>query len=130
MTRKLNDLFQEARHKNLKEDFEIGQSAQSLYTMIRDTEAFLEYLKGDFSKKFKAIHSGARDSTEFASELAKELTSKANELQGVAKEVEGYLWDYKDNQDPESIGRDDHRTRWTRWEHKTPRHIARQEDRE
>lgn len=129
MTKKLNELFDAARQKNLVEDFEVGQAAQSLYTMIKDTEAFLAYLKGDFTQKFKQIHSGANGSTEAANELAKELTLQAKELEGVAKEVESYLWDYKDSQDPENPNRESHRTsRWGRWEHKTPRHIRKAED--
>ncbi len=124
----LNKLFNDARQKNLKEDFEIGQAAQALYTIIRDTEAFLAYLKGDFTKKFKEIHSGGHNSAEAAYELANELTLQAKELEGVAKEVEYYLGVYQDNQDPERGGKDDHRTRWSRWEDRTPRHISKAED--
>ena len=54
--KKLNELFDEIRQENLKEDFEIGQAALALRELQKSAQAFNDYLNGPFMQAFKAMH--------------------------------------------------------------------------
>lgn len=111
--KKLKDLFEEKRHENLHEEFNIGQGAQALFTFTKELEQLLAYVKGPFAKKFKASH------TNFdTSEVGLELRKKVALLSKTADEIQDYLDQYDTYRNPNSSYRDEdlaRRARWKQW---------------
>lgn len=132
VSKKLNELFDEARQRNLKEDFEVGQAAQALFELKKSAKLFNDFLNGPFTEGFKKIHNDPRNIEQLASQLIKQLESQKAELSSVVDEVTSYLTDQDMYVNPESSSKDQQRdpNRWSRWENRTPRHIRKQEDRE
>ncbi len=126
--KKLNELFDEVRQRNLKEDFQVGQAALALRELQKSAQAFSEFVNGPFAQSFKALHNDPRG-MEALGDLVKQLDAQKEQLTSVADEVNGYLYDFQsennpdhDMQDLNRDAQDRRRTRWSRWEHRTPRH--------
>lgn len=131
--KKLNQLFDEVRQRNLKEDFQVGQAAQALQEVKRATKAFYEFLDGPFTEAFKKIHNDPREIENSIHELGQALRKQRDKLSKVVDEVDAYLDDVGSYLNPESINHDKHhenrmKHRWARWEQRTPRHLDRDDD--
>lgn len=133
MSKKLNQLFEEARQRNLKEDFQIGQAAQALQEVKRATKEFYEFLNGQFTETFKQMHNDPRNIEDGIHELSQALRKQRDKLSAVVDEMDSYLDDVGFYLNPESIHHNKHhenrmKHRWARWEQRTPRHLNRDED--
>lgn len=126
--KKLNELFDEARQRNLKEDFEIGQAAQALQEVKRATKAFNDFLEGPFTEAFKKMHNDPRNIEDGITELGNALRAQRDKLSAVVDEMDSYLDDVGTYLNPESMHKGKQNdNRWTRWENRTPRHLDRDE---
>lgn len=124
--KKLNELFDEIRQENLKEDFEIGQAALALRELQKSAAAFSQYLNGPFTEVFKAIHNDPRELEGKLHELVKQLEAQKDKIGAVTDEMVSYLYDYESENNPEQDFRDLNRqnqdrrrtrdNRWSRWE--------------
>ena len=124
--KKLNELFDEIRQENLKEDFEIGQAALALRELQKSAAAFSEYLNGPFTQSFKAMHNDPRELEGKLHELVKQLEAQKDKIGAVTDEMVSYLYDYESENNPEQDFRDLNRqnqdrrrtreNRWSRWE--------------
>lgn len=131
--KKLNQLFDEARQRNLKEDFQIGQAAQALQEVKRATKEFYEFLNGPFTETFKQMHNDPRDIENGIHELGQALRKQRDKLSAVVDEVDSYLDDMGSYLNPESMHHGKHhenrvKNRWARWEQRTPRHLDRDDE--
>jgi hypothetical protein len=131
--KKLNQLFDEARQRNLKEDFQMGQAAQALQEVKRATKEFYEFLNGSFTETFKQMHNDPRNIEDGIHELSQALRKQRDKLSTVVDEVDSYLDDMGSYLNPQSINHNKHhenrmKHRWARWEQRTPRHLDRDED--
>ena len=130
MTDSLQKIFDKKRQELVKEDFEIGQAAQALFELQKSAKALVEFLNGPFSEGFKQMHNDPRN-RDMAHELVKTLEAKQAELTSVVEEVTGYLYDAENGLNPADKDNDKRRNgRWSRWEHRTPRHVQKQQDME
>lgn len=128
MSKKLNELFDKARQRNLKEDFEIGQAAQALQEVKRATKEFNDFLEGAFTKAFKEMHNDPRNIEDNIHQLGEALRAQRDKLSAVVDEMDSYLDDVGMYLNPESMHKGkQNENRWTRWEHRTPRHLDRDE---
>lgn len=123
MTKKLNELFDEVRARQLQEEFQIGQAAQALQSLKKATQEFQEFLDGPFTQAFKAIHADPRNIPEGVDKLVAVLDARREKLERVVDDVKEYLWDVDTNLNPESPSKDKHHQDrverpWSRWEHK------------
>ncbi len=138
MSKKLNQLFDEVRQRNLKEDFQVGQAAQALNEVKRATKQFQEFLDGPFTEAFKQMHNDPRTIEDNIGKLSKALRNQRDRLSEIVDEVDAYLDDVGSYLNPESIhhgGQHESRmkNRWARWEQNKPHHVQqreRDEDRE
>lgn len=127
--KKLNQLFDEVRQRNLKEDFEIGQAAQALQEVKRATKQFYEFLDGPFTEAFKKMHNDPRNIEDGINELGVALRKQRDKLSKVVDEVDSYLDSVGLYLNPESMYKGaQNQNRWTRWEHRTPRHLDRDDE--
>lgn len=129
VSKKLNELFDEARQRNLKEDFEIGQAAQALQEVKRATKEFYDFLEGPFAKTFKNMHNDPRNIEDNVSKLGNALRVQRDKLSKVVDEMDSYLDSMDTYLNPESMHKGQQNdNRWTRWEHRTPRHLNRDDE--
>lgn len=128
MTKKLNEFFDEARHRALKEDFEIGQAAMALQELKKASRQFQAFLDGQFTEDFKKLHNDPRNIEDGVMPLADSLRKQRDALSAVVDEMDSYLDEVGLYMDPTSMYKGkQNENRWTRWEHRTPRHLDRDE---
>jgi len=128
---KLTKLFDTIRHQHLKEDFEIGQAAQALFELQKTAKQFNEFLNGPFKVAFKKMTNDPRNIEELSRTLSDQLDMHVKEMSSVVDEMKSYLSDQDMYVNPESMHKDSQRSnRWSRWEHRTPRHIRKQQDKD
>ena len=124
MNKSLKERFDTIRHQNLKEDFEVGQAAQALHTLKKAAKDYLNFLENDFTPAFKDMLNRPETSEDAASDLGKMLGNSIKRLADVSSEVETFVYNFDTYENPKSSVRGRHReNRWTRWEHRTPRHL-------
>jgi ABC-type transporter Mla subunit MlaD len=128
--KKLNELFDEVRNRNLNEDFQVGQAAQALQELKRSAKEFSEFLDGPFTKIFKQMHNDPRNIEGAVADLSKALQQQLARMSNVVEEMDAYLNDVNTYLNPESIHHgkqheDRMKHRWARWEQRTPRHLDR-----
>ena len=130
----LKERFETIRHEHIKEDFEVGQAAQALHELKKSAKAYYDFLNGEFTEAFKGMLNRPETSEDVAYELTKRLEQEVERLKGVADEVDSFITDFRHYEDPNSPSAGEHRqpkrNRWSRWEHRTPRHVKMQQDRE
>ncbi len=129
--KKLNQLFDEARQRNLKEDFQIGQAAQALQEVKRATKEFYEFLNGPFTETFKQMHNDPRNIEDSIYELIQALRKQRDKLSSVVDKVDSYLDDMGFYLNPQSIHHNKHhenrmKNRWARWEQRKPQTIQKE----
>lgn len=123
----LNELFSQIRHANLKEDFEVGQAAQALHELKKSAKAYFDFLETEFTAAYKEMLNRPERAEEISTELSNRLSAEAEKVKSVADEVNSFIWDFDNYENPNSINRGKHReprkNRWSRWEHRAPRHV-------
>jgi methyl-accepting chemotaxis protein len=120
-TRKLNELFDKARSKQLDEDFQIGQAAQALKTLKNAVNNFKQFVDTEFTDIYKQIHNDPRDVENNVNQLTDTLNQQLDTVKRVVAEMETYLDDVGTYLNPESVSFDKQheirkKHRWARWE--------------